>query len=91
MGCLRCCRNVKVAGIEKFGLFVEFLPGKSGLVHVSELLADEDLNDFDLHDEIDVILLAVSHPCHAPNLNLCSSLQCSQARISLGLCTVNIV
>lgn len=47
-------------GIEKFGMFVEFLPTRTGLVHFSELALGEELNDFDLNDEIDVVLLAVS-------------------------------
>lgn len=50
---------MKVVGIEKFGMFVEFLPTRTGLVHFSELGPGEELNDFDLDDEIDVSLLAV--------------------------------
>lgn len=54
------CRNCKVAGAEKFGLFVEFLPGRQGLLHVSELAPGEDLGDFDLDDKVDVTCVAVS-------------------------------
>ena len=57
---LPSCRDVKVVGIEKFGLFVEFLPSRPGLLHTSELANNEDLNDFDINDIIDVMLLAVS-------------------------------
>ena len=55
-------RRVKVAGIEKFGLFVEFLPGRQGLLHVSEIDVDPgtDLNEWDLEDEVDVKLIGVS-------------------------------
>ena len=31
------CRGVRVEAIHPFGVFVEVLPGQSGLVHVSEL------------------------------------------------------
>ncbi len=31
------CRNVAVASVMPFGCIVDFAPGKSGLVHVSEL------------------------------------------------------
>ncbi len=31
------CRNVDVASVMSFGCIVDFAPGKSGLVHVSEL------------------------------------------------------
>ena len=41
-------------------MFVEFLPGKQGLLHSSELAEGEDLTDFDLDDRLDVTLLAVS-------------------------------
>ena len=34
---VRVCRNVAVASVMPFGCIVDFAPGKSGLVHVSEL------------------------------------------------------
>lgn len=50
-------RGCKVAGVEKFGLFVEFLPDQQGLVHVSEL--GGELPDFSVGDVMDVKLLEV--------------------------------
>ena len=52
--------NCRVAGIEKFGLFVEFLPEQQGLVHVSEL--GGSLEDFSIGDAMDVKLLEVRDP-----------------------------
>ncbi len=34
---VRVCRNVAVGSVMPFGCIVDFAPGKSGLVHVSEL------------------------------------------------------
>ncbi len=47
--------------MERFGIFVEFLPGKQGLVHVSEFATGEGLDDFKVDDKLDVILAGVSH------------------------------
>ena len=53
----RTYKSVPVAGIEKFGLFVEFLPSQQGLVHVSELVMP--LEDYSVGDTVDVKLLEV--------------------------------
>ena len=47
--------------MEKFGLFVEVLPGKQGLVHSSELDVDRgvQLDSFSAGDTVDVKLLEV--------------------------------
>lgn len=60
------CRSKKVVGIEKFGMFVEFLPAKTGLVHTSELGAGEALGDFDVGDEVDVHLVSVRPAFRTP-------------------------
>lgn len=48
--------------MEKFGLFVEILPGKSGLLHSSELDVDRSVtpDTWSVGDMIDVKLLEVS-------------------------------
>ncbi|KAK9793187.1 hypothetical protein WJX73_010058, partial [Symbiochloris irregularis] len=51
-------RGVKVASVEKFGLFVEFLPEQQGLCHVSEL--GGELSSFSAGDTVDVKLLEVN-------------------------------
>lgn len=53
--------------VEKFGLFVEILPGKSGLVHTSELDVDRAVSpeDFSPGDRMDVKLLEVGDTCDA--------------------------
>lgn len=65
--------NVLVAGIEKFGLFVEFLPSQQGLVHVSELV--RPLGAYSVGDAVDVKLLEVCHHlderCHRNSRNAC--------------------
>lgn len=45
--------------MEKFGLIVEFLPGKEGLVHISELdmVRVDNLDKWAAGDSIDVMLL----------------------------------
>ena len=56
----------KIVGIQTYGAFVEILPGKDGLVHISELSEDpsvrvnkvEDL--FNLNDEITVMVTDVA-------------------------------
>ena len=52
--------------MEKFGLFVEILPGKTGLLHASELDVDRSFtpDNWSVGDAIDVKLLEVSlNPC----------------------------
>ena len=41
---------------------MEFLPGRQGLLHVSELAAGENLATFKENDVIDVLLTAVCNP-----------------------------
>ena len=55
------CRGARVAGVEKFGLFVEVLPGKQGLVHATELDVDRSMGpgSFAVGDAMDVKLLEV--------------------------------
>ncbi len=47
--------------MEKFGLFVEILPGKTGLLHNSELDVDRSITaeNWSVGDSIDVKLLEV--------------------------------
>ena len=54
-------RDAKVKSLEKFGLFVEILPGKEGLVHTSELDVDRSVSvdAFSVGDSMDVKLLEV--------------------------------
>lgn len=56
-----CNRDAKVKSLEKFGLFVEILPGKEGLVHTSELDVDRSISvdSFNVGDTMDVKLLEV--------------------------------
>jgi polyribonucleotide nucleotidyltransferase len=54
-------RSCKVANVENFGLFVEFLPGRQGLLHISELARGEELETFKPEDTIDVLLAAVTY------------------------------
>jgi ribosomal protein S1 len=51
-----------VDSVEKFGLFVEILPGKTGLLHSSELDVDRSVtpDTWSVGDMIDVKLLEVS-------------------------------
>ena len=57
----RTYRNCRVASVERFGLFVEFLPGKEGLVHQSELDLGRsgDLSAWAENDTMDVKLIQV--------------------------------
>ena len=50
-----------MAGVERFGYFVEFLTGRQGLLHVSELGQGETLDNFEVNDKIDVKLIGVSN------------------------------
>lgn len=61
-GALVCNRDAKVKSLEKFGLFVEILPGKEGLVHTSELDVDRSVSvgAFSVGDTMDVKLVEVS-------------------------------
>lgn len=56
------CSGAKVDSVEKFGLFVEILPGKTGLLHSSELDVDRSVtpDTWSVGDMIDVKLLEVS-------------------------------
>lgn len=53
-----------MASVEKFGLIVEFLPGKEGLVHISELdiMRADNLDNWAASDSIDVMLLEARRP-----------------------------
>ncbi|CAG9464049.1 unnamed protein product [Pedinophyceae sp. YPF-701] len=55
-------RNARVDGVSAFGVFVEILPGKSGLVHISELdtshVADAG-EMFEKGDKMDVMLMEI--------------------------------
>lgn len=54
-------RNVRVAGIQAFGCFVEVLPGQEGLVHLSELdltRTDDPFTIWKIGDKMDVMCLA---------------------------------
>jgi polyribonucleotide nucleotidyltransferase len=61
-------RDAKVDSVEKFGLFVEVLPGKTGLVHMSELDTDRtaSLSDWSPGDTMDVKLLEVGRLLDTP-------------------------
>lgn len=51
----------KITGISKFGAFVEIAPGKSGLVHISEISNDyiSDINDiYKVGDVVKVKLIS---------------------------------
>lgn len=54
-------RNCKIDSIEKFGILVEILPGRTGLVHTSELDVDRTVSPdaFSAEDRLDVKLLEV--------------------------------
>jgi polyribonucleotide nucleotidyltransferase len=54
----------KVKTIKEYGAFVEIMPGKDGLLHISEISNEhvEDVNDeISIGDEIEVKLLQVQH------------------------------
>jgi predicted RNA-binding protein with RPS1 domain len=50
-------RGARVASVEKFGLILEFLPGRTGLCHVSELGPGPAPDGYDVGDRVDVVLL----------------------------------
>lgn len=56
------CRDCKIESIERFGLLVEILLGKTGLVHTSELDVDRTVSPdaFTVGDRIDVKCLEVT-------------------------------
>lgn len=56
-------------GVERFGLFVEFLPGRQGLLHVSELDSGESLEGFSVGQKVDVVLSAVRRSCSLANVD----------------------
>jgi len=48
----------RVNSVERFGLIVEFVPGRSGLAHVSELpFSKSDPDSYSVGDKVDVVLL----------------------------------
>ena len=55
------CRGCKIDSVERFGLLVEVIPGKTGLVHSSELDVDRTVSpdSFTVGDRVDVKLLEV--------------------------------
>ena len=57
-------RGARVASVEKFGVIAEFLPGKEGLVHISELdiVRTGNLSNWAAGDSIDVMLLEARPP-----------------------------
>ena len=57
------CRNARVDDVVAFGVFVEILPGKTGLVHVSELDTTRSgkSDNWKTGDTMDVKLLEVRH------------------------------
>ncbi|KAK9901313.1 hypothetical protein WJX75_005944 [Coccomyxa subellipsoidea] len=57
----RIYSGAKVDSVEKFGLFVEILPGKTGLLHSSELDVDRSVtpDTWSVGDMIDVKLLEI--------------------------------
>lgn len=55
-------RNVKVSGVQAFGCFVEVLPGKEGLVHISELdlaRVDDPAVDWSVGKTMDVLCVGI--------------------------------
>ena len=55
-----CCRDCQIVGTATFGVFVEVLPGMTGLVHVTEMSESRvDLADFPEGMSIDVKVLEV--------------------------------
>ena len=58
---LCACRGCRVESVERFGLLVEVLPGKTGLVHQSELDVNRGVapEAFSIGDTVDVKLLEV--------------------------------
>lgn len=63
-------RDAKVVQLEKFGVIVEFLPGKEGLVHLSELdmARPADTGAWAIGDSIDVALVEARRPPAAARL-----------------------
>ena len=57
--------DCEVKRLEKYGAFVEFLPGTTGLLHISEV---ENKHTKDIHDvlsigdKVDVLLKKISGP-----------------------------
>lgn len=58
-------RNCPVKRLESYGAFVEFLPGKEGLLHISEVAWQRtaDINDvLKVGDHVDVLLKKIAAP-----------------------------
>lgn len=58
-------RNCPVKRLESYGAFVEFLPGKEGLLHISEVAwqRTNDINDvLKVGDRVDVLLKKIAAP-----------------------------
>lgn len=51
--------GARVASVERFGLIIEFMPGRTGLCHVSELGGGKAPEEYDVGDRLDVVLLEV--------------------------------
>jgi polyribonucleotide nucleotidyltransferase len=47
----------RVVSVQRFGLVVEFVPGKSGLAHASELPPGRGVDEYEVGDRIDVVVL----------------------------------
>ncbi len=58
-------RNCPIKRMEDYGAFVEFLPGITGLLHISEVEKQHTNNIYDvlsIGDEVDVLLKKISGP-----------------------------
>lgn len=52
-------RDVEIINRTDFGVFLEFLPGRTGLCHITELVYSPDIPMPQVGDRIDVKLLEV--------------------------------
>ncbi len=58
--CLHCCRDCPIVGTATFGVFVEVVPGTTGLVHVTEMSDSRvDLANYSEGMTLDVKVLEV--------------------------------
>ncbi len=65
VGRARARRDARVTQVEKFGVIAEFLPGKDGLVHSSELEVKRsaaDVSAWAVGDTIAVMLMEARAP-----------------------------